>query len=433
MIEAMQPKPKRGEYLFASDKTKDVYYFNDDKEGIDVRSREVYKKKPLEIHYPFDRRGGHKYKFIEVIEYWDIEPSSINGVYKSANFGLGFTKNLSPVLYQLERFPRLKKVVVSSKLDSKLTPTEATFSTADLESAFRYIKPLKESQSEELKQTANNALADIFKGKIEPSNATYHKGQLRHFLKSKNVTSEKLSTEDVGEIIKVIPDKIPEESLLFKAEEKINFIRLSAVKREFAKLIKQKMDTKSLEERCQKFFDTNSWIFSNVLSAPVALVTGKAYVGGKTFDNKHGKVTDFLYKNNLTHNAFVIEIKTPRKKLFDSKTPYRKPDIFSPSKELTGGLVQVLDQKDTLQKDFNSTVKADAFESFNPKALLVIGCLTDIDKKQVKSFELFRSNLKDVEIITYDELLERTNLILGQFVEDTPKPKAKAKKKKKRA
>jgi hypothetical protein len=103
--------------------------------------------------------------------------------------------------------------------------------------------------------------------------------------------------------------------------------------------------------------------------------------------------------------------------LIDSVEPYRKPDVFSIGKEVTGGLVQVLDQKDNLQKEFYTLAKGGEFQSFNPKVVLIVGNLKSLTKKQIKSFELFRSNIKDVEIITYDELVRRTDLILGEFVE----------------
>ena len=45
--------------------------------------------------------------------------------------------------------------------------------------------------------------------------------------------------------------------------------------------------------------------------------------------------------------------------------------------------------------------------SFNPRCIILIGCLSDMTEKQRNCFELFRSNSKDVEIITYDELFEK--------------------------
>src|SRR3989344_1762968 len=411
---------KKGEYLSKSLKSKDVFYYKDDKEGVDVLSREVYKKRPLEIHFPFDRNGSPKYKYIHLVEFRDVDPTTINGVYKAVNFGLGFTRNLSPIVYRLEKYPTIGKIIISSKLASKITRTTATFNTTDLEEIFQTIKPLKEVQSEELKRVSNNALSDIYPDKIKRNAETYKKGELSLFLKDKKISPEKLSDSDVKRLIDIIPANIKEEKIVYQAEEKINFIKLQRVKDDFQKLVEQKTDTDKLEEKCQTFFTDNHWILSNILSMPVVLLGGKVYVGGKSIYNKGGKEADFLFKNKLTKNVF-IEIKTPLKKIIDTSNPYRKPDVFSIGKEVTGGLVQALDQKDNLQKEFYTLAKGGEFVSFNPKVVLIIGNLKSLNKRQLKSFELFRNNVKDVEIITYDELLKRTNLILGEFVESKKK------------
>ncbi len=407
----------KSEYTKRDLKTKTVFFYKDEKEGVDVLSREVYKNKTLEVHFPFRKDGDAKYKYIHSIEFQDISPKIINGIYKAVNFGLGFTKNLSPVIYRLEKYPAIKEIIISPKLSSKLTRTVAIFNTSDLEEIFQTIKPLKEVQSEELRRVSNNALSDIFPDKIKRSAHIYKKGELSLFLKEKKITPDKLSDNDISKLIDVIPEDIKEEKIVYQAEEKINFIKLQKVKDNFRKLINQTTDTEKFEERCQRFFMENHWILSNILSMPIALLGGKVFVGGKNIYNKGGKEADFLFKNKLTKNVFIIEIKTPLKKIVEAKVPYRKPDVFSMSKEVIGGLIQVLDQKDNLQKNFNALSQGGEFQSFNPRMVLIVGKLKDLTKKQIKSFELFRSNLKDVEIITYDELVKRTDLILGEFVE----------------
>lgn len=416
-------RPKQGEYLHHKNKLKETYYYSDEKEGVDVLSREIYLTKPLEIQYPFNRDGSPKYKFIGSIEFHNISPKIIDGVYKAANRGLGFTKNLSPIIYRLEEsFPSINKIIVSPKKLSIIEASQITFNDADLSKIFHRIKPFKDAQTEALKVAANNALASVFTDKVPQKEEKYIKGNLGLYIKDRKILPSDLSIEDASELVKLIPDEIIEESLFYKTEEKINFIKLNSIRKNFEKIVAQKTDTNKLEERCQDFFKENKWIFSSILSAPVALYQDKAYVGGKTIENKEGKVADFLYRNSLTQNVYIIEIKTPLKKLIDSKAAYRKPNVFSLGRELTGGLVQILDQKDSLQKEFYSLGKGskDEFNSFNPKALLVIGRLSDLTDKQIPTFELFRNNMKDVEIITYDELLARTNLILGQFVEEKP-------------
>jgi len=49
------------------------------------------------------------------------------------------------------------------------------------------------------------------------------------------------------------------------------------------------------------------------------------------------------------------------------------------------------------------------FEVSNPKSLLLIGSLSDLSTSEKKTFEIFRNELKNVDILTFDELFEKTN------------------------
>ena len=97
---------------------------------------------------------------------------------------------------------------------------------------------------------------------------------------------------------------------------------------------------------------------------------------------------------------------------------YRGSDVYPMSEDLSGGIAQVLDQKDNLQKEFIDLKKGEKVESYNPKCILVIGMVKDLTEEQQKSFELIRSNSKDVEIITFDELFQKIKglkkIIMGE-------------------
>ena len=402
--------------------TKQVYYYVNEKEETDVLSREVFKKKALEIHYPFSKDGKQKYTYIQSVEFDGVSPLDVKGVMKAPSFGLGFTKNLNPVIYELQAFPLIRKIIISKKKPSSFAKFSVTFNVDDIEYLFKVIKPFKDVQSSELKVTSNNLLSGIFPAKVKEKERKYVKGELHTFLETHKLDAKSLSDTDLESIIELIPDEIASEKLVFQAEEKINFVKLKKVGSDFEKLLKQTTDTKAFEEKCQVFFTENSWVLSNILSIPVAILKGKAYVGGKDYTDGGGRIADFLYRNELTKNVCIIEIKTPIKKLIDTKTPYRKPDVYSLGKELTGGVVQVLDQKDNLQREFYKLSEG-KFEAFNPKTVLIIGKIKDLNKGQLKSFELFRNNLKDVEIVTFDELLERTKMVFGNFVDIKKKKK----------
>ncbi|MDP1676334.1 MAG: DUF4263 domain-containing protein [Bacteroidota bacterium] len=167
------------------------------------------------------------------------------------------------------------------------------------------------------------------------------------------------------------------------------------------------------EEFWQRTLKEHTWVISQVFSHPVVILQQKAYVGGKVIDNTKGNVVDFLFKNKLTSNVVLIEIKTPLTKLMGAQ--YRQ-NTFAVSQELTGPINQVLTYKDELQKSFyNLADKTNSrYHSFNPQCLVIAGCfssesLNDIGKR---SFELFRTDLKNVEIITFDELFEKINLLV---------------------
>lgn len=167
------------------------------------------------------------------------------------------------------------------------------------------------------------------------------------------------------------------------------------------------------EEFWQRTLGERPLVLSQTFATPVVVLKGKAYVGGKGIENSQGKVTDFLMTNRLSDNAALIEIKTPMTKLLGSR--YRA-GVYPPSSELSGAVVQVEAQKDALLKDFHSLARdsADQFSAFSPHGLIVAGDLQRelIDAARRQSFELFRQGLRDVQIVTFDELFSKIEGLL---------------------
>lgn len=164
------------------------------------------------------------------------------------------------------------------------------------------------------------------------------------------------------------------------------------------------------EEFWQNFFENNSHIISQAFSAPSFIFKDKAYLGGKGLDNKGGKLVDFVYKNNKTNNILLIEIKTPVTKIIGSN--YR--GTFSISAELSGAVNQMLQYKDQQQKEFYTICgkSNDKYELFNPKCLMIIGSLTSLLPEERHAFELFRNDLKSIDILTFDELFGKIEIVL---------------------
>ena len=167
----------------------------------------------------------------------------------------------------------------------------------------------------------------------------------------------------------------------------------------------------SSENFWQEFFTSNPSILSTVIPCVFQLIVDKPFLGGKSIDNKGGIISDYMYKFG-SNNSCIIEIKTPMTKLMNN-TDYRN-NIYSPSSELTGAIIQAKNQKDSLNKEYYSlkykTANMD-YEALDPKVYLIIGNASTLNSEQLKNFELFRRELKDMEIITFDELIKKLKLI----------------------
>lgn len=169
------------------------------------------------------------------------------------------------------------------------------------------------------------------------------------------------------------------------------------------------------EDFWQKKFQDHTWILSQIFSCPFIYIGKKFYCGGKEDDDKGGVKGDLLYKNHLTGNLAFIEIKTPTTAIiggqYRGKEDGKENVIYSMDSELTGGVNQLLNQRKTYLKNFGDN---NGKSLNNAKCVLIIGKVSE-NEDEKKSLELYRNSLRDVEVITYDELFQRINSILAIF------------------
>lgn len=166
----------------------------------------------------------------------------------------------------------------------------------------------------------------------------------------------------------------------------------------------------------QGVFGDNSWILSQIFASPFLDFQQEAYVGGKTVENKEGKVVDFIYQNDLSKEVALIEIKTPNTRLLS--TEYRT-GVYSVHSDLTGSIVQVLGYKEQIIREY-AQLRMDYdrdFKVFSPKCVVIAGKLDGLNEKQLQSFEIYRKELKNVTIITYDELFNKVQMLLKLLAE----------------
>ena len=167
------------------------------------------------------------------------------------------------------------------------------------------------------------------------------------------------------------------------------------------------------EEFWQNTFSGQAFVLEQVFQVPVVIVKSKAYVGGKSVMNKGGHVVDFLVKNKVTNAVALIEIKTPMTSLLGKE--YRQ-GVYTMSEDLSGAVMQAMAYRDSLLQERVNLLQGEGSgaEAFDPSCVVIIGHARrelDVESKR-RSFELYRRQLRDVRVITYDELYERTTRLV---------------------
>jgi len=180
----------------------------------------------------------------------------------------------------------------------------------------------------------------------------------------------------------------------------------------------------------QHFFNSNDWIFGYGLDYRfLGILQKEAHVSNTDVAGKGAVINDFL----LGCNKFtvLVELKKHDTPLFGKDK--NRSNSWTLSDDLISGLSQILEQKASWQvfaetnangnfDDKGNLIKQKAVD---PKSILVIGStkqfIGDDKENQIKAktFELFRRDSRNIEILTYDELYERAKFIVEHKKKDS--------------
>ena len=198
---------------------------------------------------------------------------------------------------------------------------------------------------------------------------------------------------------------------------------------EFFDLCKKQKSIKGDEPLWQAFFEKNPWVFGYGLS--YFYVTGfdekklEQLVQGYDLLNR-GKRADAVMKTKGIINSLCFaEIKHHNTKLVEGD--HYRSGCWAPSKEMAGAVAQVqatvaiamhkLHGMQRMLDDDGTPTGEDVF-NFKPRAFIVIGSLSEfigehgVNQDKLRSFELYRTSLMGIDILTFDELYERTKFIV---------------------
>jgi len=180
------------------------------------------------------------------------------------------------------------------------------------------------------------------------------------------------------------------------------------------------------ETAWQHFFMENEWIFGYGLDYRFQGVLQKEFHASDTYaDGSNGVIADYLI-GDKRFTTFV-ELKLPTTDLFGKAI--NRSNSWKLSKSLMEAYSQILEQKASgqLKIEVNRNLSDDKFNiirqhAYDSRTVLIIGNWSEIEtggdptaiqEMKKRTFELFRRDSRNIEIITYDELYERAEFIIG--------------------
>lgn len=179
-------------------------------------------------------------------------------------------------------------------------------------------------------------------------------------------------------------------------------------------------DPPHTEPEYQHFLEQNDWILGYGLRyCYLSILQRECRVSGTDLDGGNSVISDFLLSD--TRFTKLVELKRPDTPIFKNKQ--NRSESWQLSDDLTHAVSQILSQKTQWQIEskgncFTGDGKKITEKTHDVDCILVIGTSGQFagDNKEAEikasTFELFRRNMRNIDIILYDELLERAKFIV---------------------
>jgi hypothetical protein len=361
--------------------------------------------------------GWHEFEF-EPANWVDADELLLDllpkGFTKDYHHGLGLTQEANFIINVIENATNVNTIIFNDSEEIEVKDTILHFSLSkyhDMIDEINRIAGRGQRATRRIKENyAHNKLAPALK--LEPNDCSL--GRL--FPDSKQITLAAAGNVDT---VRIKRDRAPFSSSDFSFELR----KLKARSPEALPELRRDVELVSLEQlisnfehylkgrhsekEWQKFFKKNLFALQQVFGMPTTLFRDEVTVGGRGLTGSGDKIVDFMFKNTLTNNIALVEIKLPGMPLLNPKE-YRK-GVYGPHNKLNDAITQALDQCYHLQSELpllKYNTRQNDLESYNIRCIVIAGRTPSDDDNKMKSLELFRNNLRSVTIVTYDEILE---------------------------
>lgn len=174
---------------------------------------------------------------------------------------------------------------------------------------------------------------------------------------------------------------------------------------------------KNSEEKVwQYFFEKNEWIFGYGLDYRFQeILQREAHLSESELDGSNTVIGDYLLGDKFF--TTFIELKKPSTPLFGNEK--NRSNSWRLSNDLIDSVSQILEHKASglIRLDNSQYIKGEPLKqkAYDSKVILIIGDWSELNnasstqEREIKrkTFELFRRDSRNIEILTFDELYER--------------------------
>lgn len=338
--------------------------------------------------------------------------------FSESTYGLGLVPELDEVWRSLSGIPAITAIGVTRSGTSTVTESIAWITVSDLHRFRRNFQRFKRLAREHVHvarrwDVRNNLLATLDPDRFPHMAPAAAAAPLVEYVRTRGRRADvseraqrQAAVRAVRQELATIATEAPAEVLQLHAE--IERVTLARMIDRYATMLEQSMP----EPRWQQFFENNLFVLSLVFSRPVRLLHTQFHAQASRLDGTGAQIGDFLFAEQGQALA-IVEIKKPSSSLVQA-TPYRNREVFGPHAELSGAITQVLYQRSAIQSNWLLHRAEAALRDSQPDAIkcIVLAGTMPSDETQRRSFELFRNACKDVEVVTFDELLGKLRLLL---------------------
>lgn len=346
------------------------------------------------------------------------------GLFDPPGNGLGLNRDLDPVWQGLSRIQHAEVLVISQHPEMHAKDGVVSISTQEVDRLRRAFNRVTTNGRKLIRQTKHGIVHDDVLTRLDPERfrrivrvnpplvEVRREGAKQTAARER--TERRSSVQAVRKQLSELVTEAPQELMQLHAEiERVTLANMIGA-------FKAKLAGKLTESHWQTFFEQNKFVLSMAFARPVELTHTQFHAKGSTLTGAGAQIGDFLFKE-CGQALAIVEIKTPETALLQGAA-YRGQDVFGPNSELSGAVTQVLFQQSELRQRWMTHVNDNLALRLSGadvvKCVVVAGRLPT-DSSKLRSFEVFRNACKDVDIVTFDELLAKLEFLEMQL---TPKP-----------